>query len=89
MSDLKPVKDNTDQEIKLEDDELHKLKILRNKLQTVEDLLDALIVLEKSIKGAAACHKKSMSPSMLLHANWSMKQVFTRRSPASWVIAGS
>jgi tetratricopeptide (TPR) repeat protein len=50
LPDLKPVKNNTDQEIKLEDDELHKLKILRNKLQTVDDLMDALTLLEKSIK---------------------------------------
>ncbi|MGB5893854.1 MAG: hypothetical protein WBG58_06725, partial [Ignavibacteriaceae bacterium] len=47
---INPVNDNTDQEIRLQDEELHKLKHLRHKLQTVDDLMDALTLLEKSIK---------------------------------------
>ncbi len=42
--------DNADKELKLEENELKSLKVLRNKLRTVDDLIDALTMLEKSIQ---------------------------------------
>ena len=81
VDDLQPaVPDHTDQEIKIENDELRNIKEIRGRLKTVDDIIDRLDQIEKIVKANPSLDQTQVNAIRIYLSEISKKEDIFRKS---------
>ena len=81
VDDLQPAApDHTDQEIKIENDELRKIKEIRGRLNTVDDIIDRLDQIEKIVKANPSLDQTQVNAIRIYLSEISKKENIFRKS---------